>query len=260
MSDLDHHGWLLIRERGEDISHIPAATRAAYDELTRLIAALPDLTPSPGWKQRALAAIDQPPAVRSETLDDLQARDRDTHARPGPKRRIWATAASLAAAAAVVIVIATHGGTSSDRASASRESLAALAPPFRDSPPPSELPTVIAEIRRGDRPHRSGRNSASIGDTLVLRTDTWHPIELRVYGDAGEPLARCTERQGCAVEHDGDHRRFRFELALHAAGDVRTVLFTGAAVPAAFENLDADVEAAQRAGVDARQVAIIHVQ
>src|ERR1051325_3610957 len=60
MTDRDDREWLLARERGEDVSHIPEDTRARYRELGQLIVSLPGRSPSPGWKQRTLAAIDQP--------------------------------------------------------------------------------------------------------------------------------------------------------------------------------------------------------
>jgi hypothetical protein len=121
-------------------------------------------------------------------------------------------------------------------------------------------PAVTTEIRRGSTPHRSGSGSVSIGDTLVVHVNIAPPFELRVYGDTGEPLARCTETQGCSLENDGNVRRFRLELELRASGDVHVVLFTSGSIPVAFQSLNADVEAAQKANVDARQIKVIHVQ
>jgi hypothetical protein len=128
------------------------------------------------------------------------------------------------------------------------------------SVPADTGPVVTTEIRRGNSPHRSGSGSVSIGDTFVIQVTSDHPSELRVYGDTGEPLARCSEDQGCTVERDGNVRRFRLELVLRASGNVRAVLFTGASIPEAFQSLDADVETAQRADIAVRQVANVHVQ
>ena len=123
----------------------------------------------------------------------------------------------------------------------------------------SEAPVAIAEIRRSDAPRRSS-DGASIGDTLLLSIDAGRPSELRVYGDTGEPLARCPGAPGCTVEPSPNGHRLELELVLRASGTVRAVLFTGASIPRSFESLNADAETAQRANVDARQVAFLHVQ
>jgi hypothetical protein len=49
--------WLVARERGEDVSHVPSATRAAYHELGALIARLPGHGPGADWRRRVLEAI-----------------------------------------------------------------------------------------------------------------------------------------------------------------------------------------------------------
>jgi hypothetical protein len=222
----DSH-WLVLRERGEDVSDIPADVRAPYDELARLLTELPRQSPRAGWKQRVLAAID-PPAVR---------------------RRHWAfpIAESLIAIAAVaVLVLHDHGSTD--------HIPSAVAIAQRDEP------VVAIEIRRADKPHRSGAGSVCIGDTLIVHAEVSRPGELRVYGDTGEPLARCIAGAGCSVQHDGSIWRYRLALELRAIGDVRTVLFTGEGLPPAFQGLEADVEAAQRAGGRAEQVSVVRVQ
>lgn len=266
MSEPSDDEWLRLRERGEDVSHIPARTRAKYDPLIKLLETLPAETPSQGWKQRVLAALDDPPvhdipspaldappaeAISSPAPHDATARDISTA--PGRRRcrHTWTIVGGLAMAASFIVY--------------------SFGIPGRDAPRDPQIdqvvataPVVTTETRRGAEAHRSGSGSgggrASIGDILVVRAHASRPIELRVYGDTGEPLARCTETQGCTVERDGDLRRFRFELELRALGDVRVVLFDGAAIPASVHNLEADVESATRANVDAHQVAIWHVQ
>ncbi len=52
--------WLLARERGEDVSHVPAQTREKYSQLDGLLRELPACAPDPGWKQRVLDSIDDP--------------------------------------------------------------------------------------------------------------------------------------------------------------------------------------------------------
>jgi hypothetical protein len=268
MSEPDDDEWLLLRERGKDVSHIPARTRAKYDQLVKLLEALPAETPSQGWKHRVLAALDDPPAheISSPALDappavgisspapqDATARDISTA--PGRRRcrHTWTIVGGLAMAASFIVY-----------SFGIPERRAARAPSHGEAPVVATAPVVTTETRRGAEPHRSGSGSggdrASIGDILVVRAHASRPIELRVYGDTGEPLARCTETQGCTVERDGDLRRIHFELELRALGDVRVVLFDGAAIPASVHNLEADVDSATRANVDAHQVGIWHVQ
>lgn len=245
MSEPDDPAWILQRERGADVSHISAETRAGYDRLTALIEALPNEVPDPEWKQRILATLDEP-----------LARGISTASRHRIRRRVSLIAGGLAAAAAIAGVLAlcnravsVRGGAPSPGGVAAGTQIAASV----------DAPSIAAEIRRSDAPHRSG-GSASIGDTLILHMQVDRPSELRVYGDAGEPLARCTETLGCTVERSGKVRRFQLELVLRASGTVRAVLFTGDSIPDSFQNLNADVETAQRANVEARQVTFVHVE
>ena len=62
--ELNDEEWLLARERGDDVSHIPAPTREAYRQLDRLIDELPAHAPTSEWKQRVFDALDEPPAYR----------------------------------------------------------------------------------------------------------------------------------------------------------------------------------------------------
>lgn len=252
MADPDDEEWLLARERGEDVSHIPAGTRARYDQLDKLIEALPEHAPPAGWKQRVLEALDAPaprsssdalaaPAPRSssDALDAPPAQA-PSGARRGPtshRRRAGVLGGVAAAIGIVVVLVVRSWGTHS----------------------PLTEPIVTTETRRGESPHRSG--DVAVGDTFVVHVEADQPIELRVYGDGGEPLARCTETQGCKVERSGAHRRYSLELLLRSPGDTRAVLFSGAAAtPEPRKDLDADLEAARAANLEARQVAIVHVE
>jgi hypothetical protein len=249
MSEPDDHAWILQRERGEDVSHISARMRAGYDRLAALIEALPDEAPDPGWKQRIFASLDERPR-------------RDLAAARGhnPDRRIWLSVGGLAAAATLAAVLALCSGGLVVRPPV-------VADPHRTalSDQPGGIMVAAAEpratikIRRSGTVHRGG-DSASVGDTLVLDLEVDRPAELRMYGDAGEPLARCAEAPGCTVERSGEVRRFELELVLRASGTVRAVLFTGDSIPGTFQDLHADLEAAQRANVEARQVAVVRVQ
>jgi hypothetical protein len=266
----DDEDWLLDRERGDDVSHIAPETRARYEQLDQLIAALAERPPPAGWKQRVLDALDAPaprsssdmiepaasgpapstdsPAPRSppetrvstggRAADGRAANGRIAEGRRAPIVRGWRAWILALGGAVVGIVI-----------------LSVVVP--RPQPPRAE-PVVTTEIRRGERPHRG--DDVSVGDTLVVHAESDQPIELRVYGDGGEPLARCTDTQGCAVERSGAHRRYTLDVLLRAPGDVRTVLFTGDAIPSPGANLDADLDAALAAHVDARQVATVRVE
>jgi hypothetical protein len=222
MSEPSDHEWLLARERGENVLQVPAKTRTKYQQLDQLIAALPGRAPSPGWKQRMLDLLEEPtPAPVAR-----------------PRWRMQRIAGGVALAAAAVVVLAVYS-TRTDRRMTE--------------------PVVATEVRRGTNPHRG--SGVSIGDTFVVHVEVDRAIELRVYGDAGEPLARCTDDQGCTVQRDGERRRYSLEVTLHAQGEVRAVLFMGATATAPPpKNLDADLEAAHQAGVDARQIAVLRAQ
>jgi len=220
----DDHEWLLARERGEDVSHVPADTRAAYAQLEHLLAALPASVPSAKWKHRVLDALDTPAP---------------SHGPAARARRMWPIAGGIAAAALALVCLLPDRG------------------PHR-LPPESIVTSSSVMVVRGSRPHRG--EGVSIGDVLVVVVKASRPSELRVYGDTGEPLARCAESEACAREHDASQHGFRFELDLRSPGDVRTLLFAGDAIPPGVHNLNADLEAAQRANVSVRQVSVVHVR
>ncbi|MBS1120774.1 MAG: hypothetical protein H6Q90_3002 [Deltaproteobacteria bacterium] len=202
--------WLLARERGENVSHVPAETRATYDRLQELMDKLPDEAPSLAWKQRVLAAIDAPaPAVAR----------RASRWRP----RLMA-AGGLAAATMIALVIIARRG------------------------PSEPEPGFSTEIRRSEHAHRGG--AVAVDDTLVIHAQARATSELRVYDDAGDLLAQCGEHGGdhCKVERNGDNRHLTLELVLSAPGGVRSVLYVGGSMPAA-RNLNADQDAALRAHI-----------
>jgi hypothetical protein len=216
MSELRDHEWLLARARGEDVSHVPAATRAAYDHLERLIKQLPP-TPSlpPGCRRRTLEALRAAPAPR----------------RPMSRKRWLIGIGAVMTAGTVALLIA-------------------IRPPSPASPPPIEEPTVTSMIRPAPRPHRG--SGANIDDTLVVKIEANQPVETRIYNDAGEMLARCHDQEECAIQHDGPRTRWKLEVLLRARGDVRIVLFLGASVPEPRGTLERDSAAAYDAGVEIR--------
>ena len=280
MTESNDYEWLLARERGEDVTHVPAETRAKYSQLDRLIKGLPAHAPSPGWKQRVLDSLDDPlEKRRPRAFPSATARSPVATARsaPAPRRRWWwVFGPGLASAFGLVLALFAysreHGadGVSIDERAATvadkpaavlgaspdvdPRSTAISEPAAVDRPPAA--PSVA--VRRGQRPHRGV--GPSIGDTLVIDTSSDRPLELRTYGDSGEPLARCTETDGCRVAREGGRRRFHFELELRSAGTVRTVAFTGESMPPSFVSLDADLEAARVANADVREISVVHVE
>lgn len=82
MGELEDREWLLARERGEDVSHIPATTRLTYAHVEWLLAALRDPAPTAGWKRRVLYALDGAPAPGGRN-----PRTARTERSPEPRRR-----------------------------------------------------------------------------------------------------------------------------------------------------------------------------
>jgi hypothetical protein len=241
--DPEDDDWLLARERGDDVSHVSPRSRARYEQLDQLIAALPDRPPPAGWKQRVLDALDAPsPRSSSDALEppppipSTPATGAATGRRT-PIVRGW-RAWILAAAGAMVGVLV----------------LQLLIPKTKQAP---TEPIVTLESRRGERPHRG--DDFAVGDTLVVHAQSDQSLELRIYGDGGELLARCTDTQGCTVERNGAQRRYTVDVPLRTPGAVRAVLFTGGTMPEPHKDLDADLDAALTAHIDARNVGTVHV-
>lgn len=264
MTESNDYEWLLARERGEDVSHIPAETRAKYNQLDRLIKQLPAHAPSPGWKQRVLDSLDDPlDTHRPRAFPWATSRSPVATSRsaPAPRRRWWwAFGPGLASACGLVVALLVS--TRPDN-----PTTVPLLPARGDQPAAaagveSPLAAASVSIRRGPQAHRGGvvgGGGAGIGDILVIETASERPLELRAYGDSGEPLARCSETEGCRVAREGRRRRFHFELELRSPGAVRTVVFDGA-MPTSFVNLDVDLEAARLANADARELSVVHVE
>jgi hypothetical protein len=237
MADDDDEDWLLARERGDDVSHVDPRTRARYEQLEQLLGALPERPPPAGWRQRALDALDAPsPRSSSDALESPPAPAAGRRKPIVHGWRAWLLAGGGAAVGILVLQLIIH---------------------VRMTPPPAE-PVVTTETRRGESRHRGG--DVAVGDTLVIHAQSDQPIELRVYGEGGEPLARCTDAAGCTVERNGAQRRYTLEVPMRSPGDVSAVMFSGGAIPAAGKDLEADLEAAHAAPVDARQVASVHVR
>lgn len=252
MTESNDYEWLLARERGEDVSHIPAETRAKYSQLDRLIKELPAHAPSPGWRQRVLDSLDHPlethrphvfPWATARSPVAAACRVRASH-----RRRWWGFGPGVTAtfAAAFALCALVHALRSSDEDHV--DGVVALA----------VGPTSV-DVRHGDRPHRG--LVPGIGDTLIVETMSDRPIELRAYGETGEPLARCSETQGsCRIVREGERRRYHFEIELRSLGAVHTVAYPADAVPRSFVSFDADLDAAHHANAEAKEISIVHVE
>ncbi|HWU91524.1 MAG TPA: hypothetical protein VN253_29855 [Kofleriaceae bacterium] len=241
MTEERDHEWLLARERGEDVSHVAAATRAPYDEIGELLAKLPGMALHTGWKQRVLAAIDADEARPAASPKPA----------PAPRRRRWIAGAAVAGlAAAIAIFVVISRGSSRPEPRTSVAELAHL----------ESRIALTAEVRGGTGTPRGQGEEARLGDRYVVRARITGPAELRLYGDTGELLATCTERGGCTVEHDGEGRTLVLEIVLRARGEVRLVAFTGARIPASTGELARDLDAATQAGVayEARRPIVVH--
>jgi hypothetical protein len=250
MSDPDANDrdskWLLARERGEDIGHVPAAERAPYDQLGALIGR--GVAPSAGFRQRVLDAIDAaeaaeqaakagaevvPLAPRLEQREQQQKQQKQQKQPPPASRRWLAIGGAMAAAAAAVVIFVKRPGRSAG----------------------PEL-AIESEVRHGATTVRAERASgeAILGDTLAVRAEASGPAEVRVYGGSGgRLLASCGDRgglHGCQIEHDGERRRLSVEVPLEVPGRVRVVIFAGAGIPPSEGSIDQDLEAAERAHVE----------
>jgi hypothetical protein len=263
MSDPDaddrDYKWLVARERGEDIGHVPAGERAPYDQLGALIGR--GVAPSAGFRKRVLDAIDAAEAAEQAASSESEARPKlappparpaepelapvvPLPSRPGqreqqqqqqkPVSRRWLViGGAMAAAAAAAVIFVKRPG----------------------EPAGPEL-AIASEVRHGATQVRAERASgeATLGDTLTVRAEASGPAEVRVYGGSDERLiASCGDRggrHGCQIEHDGERRRFSLEVPLDVPGRVRVVIFAGANVPPSEGSLDPDLEAAERAHVE----------
>ena len=117
-------------------------------------------------------------------------------------------------------------------------------------------PTVAFEVEPGNRPHRG--SDPSVGDKLIVRGVVEGQGELRVYDDTGVEQARCTvPAPDCRVDRAGPRTTLRLTVMLRVRGAVRAILFA-APLDGPSQGLDADVEAAGRAGIPltSRDVAV----
>jgi hypothetical protein len=224
--------WLLARERGEPGPEMSEERAERYAQLEALVADLPTMpamvVPLPGWRQRAVAAINaaaQNDPGGSPTVATIEAAVSPARART--KRPRWVTPAAAAAMAAVLaIVVITRG--------------------WPREPDRPRLPLVAITVEAGGS-NRSAQ--PNVGDTLVVRTLAPGGGELRVYDEAGTEQARCGEPgPGCRTEQSRDGITLVLTMPVRKPDSFRVVLLSSSlAGPSA--GLDADVAAAVRAGI-----------
>ncbi|HSR95442.1 MAG TPA: hypothetical protein VLM79_00170 [Kofleriaceae bacterium] len=203
--------------------------------------------------------------VRPRSFPLATARSRVASPRrnpPLPSRRVpWALGSGIMSLVAVAMLcLYVHPPTVPDGAHGDHAH--AVASSAFDDPTIESLQgsaEASVGVRRAGK-HRGGESALQLGDTLVIETVADRPLELRVYGDTGEPLARCTESRGCRIEQRGARRKYHLELKLDAPGAVVTVAYGGAVMPESFVSLDSDTEAADRAGIRATEISVVHVE
>jgi hypothetical protein len=204
--------WLLARESAEDGTAVAAPsdeTRRVYDALAAELAQLPAVPAPAGWRDRMLAALDEPVAAPAP--------------RPRPARRWALIAAPLAAAAAVLLIW---------RLSADR---------------PQQI-AIDVEVRAGDVVRRAGEAPA-VGDLFIARVLLPGAGELRVYRNGTHMVARCPGHKACLpVRRVGDRDEHAIELPMTSKGEYRAVVIDGAIGLDLTSTLDGDVRDATERG------------
>lgn len=204
--------WLLARESAEDGTTVAAPsdeTRRVYDALAAELAQLPAVPAPAGWRDRMLAALDEPAAAPAP--------------RPRPTRRWALIAAPLALAAAVLLI-------------------------WRLSADQPQQIAVDVEVRAGDVVRRAGEAPA-VGDLLVARVLLPGAGELRVYRNGSHLVARCPGHKACLpVRRVGDRDEHAIELPMTSKGEYRAVVIDGAIGLGLTGSLDGDVRDATERG------------
>jgi hypothetical protein len=209
--DKADEAWLLARESAEDGAAVAAPsdeTRRVYDALAAELAQLPAAPAPAGWRDRMLAALDEPAAAPAP--------------RPRPTRHWSLIAAPLAAAAAVLLIW---------RLSADR---------------PQQI-AIEVEVRAGDVVRRAGEAPA-VGDFFVARALLPGAGELRVYRNDRAMVARCPQHPACRTRKVGDRDELSVELPMTSKGDYRAIVIEGAIGLGLSGSLDGDVGDAKKRG------------
>jgi hypothetical protein len=205
--------WLLARESADDGTAVAAPsdeTRRVYDALAAELAQLPAVPAPAGWRDRMLAALDEPVAAPAPAP------------RPRPTHRWALIAAPLAMAAAVLLIW---------RLSADR---------------PQQI-AIDVEVRAGDVVRRAGEAPA-VGDLFVARVLLPGAGELRVYRNDRAMVARCPQHPACRTRKVGDRDELSVELPMTSKGDYRAIVIEGAIGLGLSGSLDGDVGDAKKRG------------
>jgi len=223
----DDVAWLLARAKGQPGPSISPARAARYEKLEAMLAELPVTpgasTPSEGWQDRVLAAIDAEEA-REATGGNLVRFVR---------RRAWLVGIVGVAAAAVAAFW--------------------LLRPRPDGP---QIRTVVERSAA----NLGAMGPAMVGDTLVVSATVDEPAELRVYDEAHKEAARCATTTGdCASRPSGSHTEIELRVRLASRG-VYTVLVFSPPLGGAPEGLDVDVVNATKAPRSMKRFATDPVQ
>jgi hypothetical protein len=219
--------WLLARAKGQPGPSISPARAARYEKLEAMLAELPVTpgasTPSEGWQDRVLAAIDAEDAARDATGSNLVRFVR--------RRRTWLVGiVGVAAAAAAAFWLLRPDG-----------------------------PQIRAVVERSAA-NLGAMGPAMVGDTLVVSATVDEPAELRVYDEAHKEAARCATTTGdCASRPSGSHTEIELRVRLASRG-VYTVLVFSPPLGGAPEGLDVDVVNATKAPRSMKRFATDPVQ
>lgn len=219
----DDVAWLLARANGQARPRISDTSASRYEKLEGLLGDLPPTpagaTPTEGWQDRVLAAIDAEEAGRAAS-----------------RRRwiAWLIPLGVATAGAAAI-----GGSLWLRAEPPRAIAIAPVLDVHIEAAGARLPAV---------------SPAMVGDAMVVRGAVDGVGELRVYDDAGVELVRCAATGGasaadCRVTHPDARTRLELTMTLRVRGSFHAVLFAPP-LPGPSAGRDRDLEAARRASVD----------
>jgi hypothetical protein len=224
----DDVAWLLARANGQARPSISETSASRYEKLEGLLGDLPPTpagaTPTEGWQDRVLAAIDAEEAGRAAS-----------------RRRWIALLVPLGVATAGAAVI---GGSLWLRAEPPR---AIAKAPVLD---------VHIEVAGARLP---GVASAMVGDSMVVRGAVDGAGELRVYDGADAELARCAAPAAeCRVTRSGASTALELTTVLRVHGAFHAVLFAPP-LPGPSAGLERDLEAARRANLDIMRAAPVIV-
>ena len=219
----DEVAWLLARANGQAGPSISESNASRYEKLEGLLGDLPPTpagaTPTEGWQDRVLAAIDAEEAGRAAS-----------------RRRwiAWLVPLSVATAGAAVVAGSLW---------------------LRDAPPGAIARASALEVHIvAAGASLPGMATAMVGDAMVVRGAVDGDGELRVYDDAGAELGRCAATGGapaadCRVTHSGSRLALELTTTLRVRGAFRPLLFAPP-LPGPSAGLDRDVAAARRASVE----------